>query len=60
MAIEAKVKLFIGTDAHSIVGLGLMAFGVATAARGWAIKADILNTLSAAKIKSWAVNKRKR
>ncbi len=60
MAIEAGVKLLIGTDAHSIAGLGLMGFGVATAARGWATKADILNTLSAAKIKSWAVNKRKR
>jgi DNA polymerase (family 10) len=60
MSIGAGVKLLIGTDAHSVAGLGLMAFGVATAARGWATKADILNTLSAAKIKSWAFNKRKR
>jgi DNA polymerase (family 10) len=59
MAIEAGVKLVIGTDAHSVAGLGLMGFGVATAARGWATKADVLNTLSAAKIKSWAAAKRK-
>jgi len=58
MAIEAGVKLVIGTDAHSAVGLGLMGFGVATAARGWATKADVLNTYSAAKIKSWAKTKR--
>jgi hypothetical protein len=31
----------------------------ATAGRGWATKADVLNTLSAAKIKSWAAGKRK-
>ncbi len=59
MAIEAGVKLVIGTDAHSVAGLGLMGFGVATAGRGWATKADVLNTLSAAKIKSWAAAKRK-
>ncbi|UCF42278.1 MAG: DNA polymerase/3'-5' exonuclease PolX, partial [Planctomycetota bacterium] len=57
MAIEAGVKLAIGTDAHSTEGLGLMGFGVATAARGWASKADVLNTLSAGKIKSWAASK---
>jgi len=60
MAIEAGVKLVIGTDAHSVVGLSLMGYGVATAARGWATKADVLNTLSAARIKSWAKSKRPR
>jgi len=59
MAIEAQVKLVIGTDAHSISGLGLMGFGVATAGRGWVTKADVLNTFSAAKIKSWAKSKLK-
>ncbi|UCC99996.1 MAG: DNA polymerase/3'-5' exonuclease PolX [Phycisphaerales bacterium] len=58
MAIEAGVGLFIGTDAHSPAGLGLMGFGVATAARGWAAKADVLNTLSAAKIISRLRHKR--
>ena len=60
MAIEAGVKLVVGTDAHSTAGLGLMGFGVATAARGWATKANVLNTLSAAKIKSWTKSKRAR
>jgi len=58
MAIKMGVKLVIGTDAHSIAGLGLMGFGVATAARGWATKTDVLNTRSAAKIKTWTKSKR--
>jgi len=58
MAVEAGVKLVIGTDAHSVAGLALMDFGVATAARGWTTKADVLNTLSAAKIKTWVRKKR--
>ncbi len=58
MAIEAGVKLAIGTDAHSIGGLGLMGFGVATAGRGWATKADVLNILSLSKLKSWVKLKR--
>ncbi len=59
MAIEAKVMLVIATDAHSAAGLAFVGFGVATAARGWATKADVLNTSSAAKIKSWAKSKLK-
>ena len=58
MALEAGVKLLIGTDAHSIAGLGLMRFGVATAARGWATRADVLNTFSVTKIKKWVRDKR--
>jgi DNA polymerase (family 10) len=59
MAVEAKVILAIGTDSHSTAGFSLMGFGVATAARGWATKADVLNTFSVAKIKSWVAKKRK-
>jgi DNA polymerase (family 10) len=58
MAIEAQVMLAIGTDAHSIAGLGSMGYGVATAARGWATKANIINTYNAAKIKTWVKAKR--
>ena len=58
MAIQSGVKLAIGTDAHSTAGLALMGFGVATAARGWATKANILNTLSPAKIQNWINTKR--
>lgn len=58
MAIEAGVKLAIGTDAHSTGSLAFMAFGVATAARGWAAKADVVNTLSLAKLRAWLRAKR--
>ena len=58
LAKEKGVKCSINPDAHSTAGLGLMGFGVATAGRGWATKGDVLNTLLAAKIKSWVKNKR--
>jgi DNA polymerase (family 10) len=58
MAIEAGVKLAIDTDAHSAGGLALMPFGVATAARGWATKADVLNTFSLTKLKAFLKAKR--
>jgi DNA polymerase (family 10) len=60
MAIEAGVKLLIGTDAHSITGLSLMGFGVATSGRGWATKFDVLNTLSLTRLKGWVKIKRSR
>jgi DNA polymerase (family 10) len=58
MAVEAGVKLAIDTDAHSTGGLGLMPFGVATAARGWAAKTDVLNTFSLSKLKTLLEAKR--
>lgn len=60
MAVEAGVKLAIGTDAHSTAGLSLMPFGVATAGRGWAAKDDVLNTLSPARLEAWLRAKRAR
>jgi len=60
MAIEAGVKLALGTDAHSTGSLAFMSFGVATAARGWATKADVVNTLPLSKLKSWLKTKRAR
>jgi len=60
MAIEKGVKLAIGTDAHSAAGLGLMPFGVATAARGWATKADVLNTLAPTQLRASLKTKRPR
>jgi DNA polymerase (family 10) len=58
MAVEAGAKLVIGTDAHSAGGLGLMGFGVATAARGWVTRTDVLNTQPLGKVKSWVRSKR--
>jgi DNA polymerase (family 10) len=43
-ALRAGVRLVCSTDAHSVRGLGNMGFSVATARRGWAAAADILNT----------------
>jgi DNA polymerase (family X) len=43
-AIEAGVQICVHTDAHSVRGLGNMQLAVATARRGWATVADVLNT----------------
>ncbi len=43
-AIEMGVKLAINTDAHSVGGLDVMRYGVATARRGWAEAKDVINT----------------
>ena len=43
-AKAAGVRIVCSTDAHSVRGLGNMAFSVATARRGWATAADVLNT----------------
>jgi DNA polymerase (family 10) len=43
-AIDAGVTLVCSTDAHSIRGLSNMELSVATARRGWATAADVLNT----------------
>ncbi len=50
-AIKQKIKLIINTDSHNLSQLNLMAYGVSCARRGWAQKADIINTLSLDKIK---------
>ena len=43
-AVRAGVSLVCSTDAHSTAGLSNMRFAVATARRGWATAADVLNT----------------
>jgi DNA polymerase (family 10) len=43
-AVRAGVSLVCSTDAHSMQGLANMTFSVATARRGWATAADVLNT----------------
>jgi DNA polymerase (family X) len=44
LAVEAGVPIVCSTDAHSVRGLGNMRLSVATARRGWATAADVLNT----------------
>ena len=43
-AVEAGVDLVLSTDAHSVRGLENMRLAVATARRGWATPAHVLNT----------------
>ena len=44
LAVEAGVPIVASTDAHSIRGLGNMELAIATARRGWATAADVVNT----------------
>jgi DNA polymerase (family 10) len=44
LAVAAGVPVVCSTDAHSIRGLGNMRNAVATARRGWATAASVLNT----------------
>jgi DNA polymerase (family X) len=44
LAVEAGVPIVVSTDAHSLQGLANMRLAVATARRGWATAADVLNT----------------
>ena len=50
-AIAAGAKLCINTDAHSIADLDTMRYGVQTARRGWASKADIVNAWPLSKLR---------
>ena len=43
-ALRAGVQIVCSTDAHSVRGLENMTFSVATARRGWATPAHVLNT----------------
>jgi DNA polymerase (family X) len=43
-ALRAGVQIVCSTDAHSVRGLENMALSVATARRGWATAADVVNT----------------
>jgi DNA polymerase (family 10) len=43
-ALRAGLPIVCSTDAHSTAGLDNMGFSVATARRGWATAADVVNT----------------
>ena len=49
-AIEAGVSVVCSTDAHSARGLAGMQLAIATARRGWATAADIVNTRPLSKL----------
>jgi DNA polymerase (family 10) len=52
-AIAAGVRITCSTDAHSVRGLGNMRLSVATARRGWATAADVLNTRPLDELLGW-------
>ena len=58
-ARDAGVKLVINTDSHAPDQLGMMRLGVATARRAWVRPADVINTLSPAKLLAWAKRRAK-
>ncbi|AZH24922.1 DNA polymerase/3'-5' exonuclease PolX [Haloplanus aerogenes] len=52
-AVEAGATIAINTDAHGTGELPLRRYGVHTARRGWAETGEVLNTRSAADVRSW-------
>ena len=57
-AVDAGAKLTISCDAHSVGDLGSMRYGVATAQRGWATPADIVNCGSLQDLRAFTAAKR--
>jgi DNA polymerase (family X) len=50
LAVEAGVPIVASTDAHSVRGLANMRLAIATARRGWATAAGVVNTRSLAEL----------
>jgi len=50
---EQGVIFSLGTDAHTVVGLKDMEYGVFTARRGWLESRDVINTWPLAKLEKW-------
>jgi DNA polymerase (family X) len=59
-AIGLGVKIAINSDAHHPDGLENLAYGVATARRGWATAAEILNTMNLDELLAWKGARRAR
>ncbi len=53
MAKGFGVKFIINTDSHAVIHMDNMRFGVDVARRGWAVKADIVNTWDWTKFAKW-------
>ncbi len=52
-ALEYGGKFIINTDAHQVIQMDNMLFGVSVARRGWAQDKDIVNTWDWTKFKNW-------
>ena len=56
-ALELGVRLAINTDAHHADHFELLHYGVATAQRGWATAADVVNTWGMARLRAYLAQK---
>jgi DNA polymerase (family 10) len=52
-AITLGVRIAINSDAHHPGGLDSLAYGLATARRGWAQAEDVLNVLTLDELRAW-------
>ena len=52
-ALTLGVKIAINSDAHHPGGLDSLAYGLATARRGWAKAEDVLNILTLDELRAW-------
>ncbi|HLK02166.1 MAG TPA: DNA polymerase/3'-5' exonuclease PolX, partial [Streptosporangiaceae bacterium] len=52
-AKAAGVKFAISSDAHSVINLGNMPYGVGTAQRGWLTPDDVINTWPLGRLRAW-------
>jgi DNA polymerase (family 10) len=56
-AMELGMPIAINCDAHSPADFGLIAYGVATARRGWATSEHVLNALPLVNLQQWLRNR---
>ncbi|MBI2442771.1 MAG: DNA polymerase/3'-5' exonuclease PolX [Candidatus Levybacteria bacterium] len=56
-AVEKGVLLIIDTDSHTASQMDLMQYGVSVARRGWATKANIVNSWPLDTFTSWLLNR---
>jgi DNA polymerase (family X) len=59
-AIGAGAMISIDTDSHAVGHLAGIRYGVATAQRGWATKADVLNAKTLKQLEAFVAKKRSR
>lgn len=52
-AMELGLTLAINTDAHNVADFDLLPYGIATAQRGWATAAAVINTWPVERLLSW-------
>ena len=57
-ARDLGIKIPISPDAHTIEGISHVKYGVGIARKGWLVKKDVLNTLTAAQLAAFFLSKR--